>query len=132
MAASVLRWLALVMGVTCLLIGLEHLATGEALFPDMGEPGATADSQARFFGAVFAGYGLAWILAARRDPIPANVIRFLAGIMLLGAVGRFLSIAVHGWPHPFVLALTALEVLLPPVYLALADADEKQARVVTS
>ncbi|MFC8526777.1 DUF4345 domain-containing protein [Nocardia sp. NPDC057227] len=126
MGSSVLRWLALVMGVVCTLIGLSHVAFGEAVFPDMGAPGATADSQARFFGAVFAGYGLAWILAARRTPIPATAIRLLAGVMLLGAVGRFLSIAVHGLPHPFALALTALEVLLPLVFLALADADEKK------
>ncbi|MFC8047745.1 DUF4345 domain-containing protein [Nocardia sp. NPDC057353] len=125
MGSSVLRWSALVTGVVCTLIGLAHVAFGEAIFPDMGAPGATADSQARFFGAVFAGYGLAWILVARRTPISATAVRILAGIMLLGAVGRFLSIAVHGLPHPFALVLTALEVLLPLAFLALADADER-------
>lgn len=127
MGSSVLRWSALITGVVCTLIGLAHVAFGEAIFPDMGTPGATADSQARFFGAIFAGYGLAWLLAARRDPIPASAVRILAAVMLLGAAGRFLSMAVHGLPHPFALALTALEVLLPLGYLALADADEKRA-----
>ncbi|WP_069167720.1 DUF4345 domain-containing protein [Nocardia altamirensis] len=127
--AAALKWLSLVMGYACVAIGILHLAAGIDGIPDMGDSGVTADSQTRFFGAIFLGYGVAWIWAARQSPIPATLIRWLAGIFLLGAVGRLISIAVYGWPHWFQIVLIALEIVLPPVYLWLAAADEKRAAV---
>lgn len=88
----------------------------------------SAASLGRFFGAIFAGHGLAWIWAARQAPIPAAVVRVLAGVFLLGALGRVLSIAVEGWPHGFQTGLMALELALAPVYFWFADADEKAVR----
>ncbi|WP_280407856.1 DUF4345 domain-containing protein [Nocardia brasiliensis] len=111
--AAALKWLSLVMGVACVAIGVFHLAAGIDGIPDMGSSGVTADSQTRFFGAIFLGYGVVWIWAARQRPIPATAIRWLAGIFLLGAVGRFISVAVYGWPHWFQIVLTAIEVVLP-------------------
>ncbi|MFE9576054.1 DUF4345 domain-containing protein [Nocardia sp. NPDC006044] len=126
--ATALKWLSMTMGLACVAIGIFHLAAGIDGIPDMGSSGVTADSQTRFFGAIFLGYGVAWIWAARQTPIPAIVIRWLAGIFLLGAVGRFISVAVYGWPHWFQIVLTALEVALPPLYLWLATADENRTR----
>ncbi|MEU7629131.1 DUF4345 domain-containing protein [Nocardia sp. NPDC049220] len=122
--SAALKWLSLIMGVACVWIGFLHIALGIDAVPDMGSAGVTADSQSRFFGAIFVGYGLAWIRVARQSPIPAITVRWLAGIFLLGAVARFVSAAVYGWPHWFQLVLTALEILLPPMYFWLADADE--------
>ncbi|CAM5636074.1 hypothetical protein SAVIM338S_06151 [Streptomyces avidinii] len=123
--ARTLKWLAWVMGVACVLIGLDHVLLGNAAIPGEASAGATVDSFGRFMGAIFAGYGLAWIWAARRSPIPASAVRWLAGVFLLGAAGRLLSLAVHGWPHGFQVALTAIELVMPPLYFWLADADEK-------
>lgn len=122
-----LRWLGLVMGGACVAIGLLHFALGIASVPGEGAAGATVDSRERFYGAIFCGYGVAWLWAARQVPIPALAVRWLAGIFLAGGVGRLLSVAVHGWPHPFQVALTVIELALPPVYLWLSAADE-QAR----
>src|SRR4051794_33721607 len=113
--AKVLRGLALAMGYACLLIGLGHVLLGNAAIPGAGSAGPTIDSLGRFFGAIFAGYGLAWLWAARQSPIPATVVRWLAAVFLLGAVGRLLSLAVHGWPHWFQVVLTVLELLLAPL-----------------
>ncbi|MEU2040941.1 DUF4345 domain-containing protein [Nocardia niwae] len=124
--SSALRGLSMVMGVACVAIGILHMALGVDSVPDMGSAGVTADSQSRFFGAIFVGYGLAWIWAVRQSPIPAAAVRLLAGVFLLGAVARFISVAVHGWPHWFQIVLTAVELVLPPVYFWLADADEKR------
>ncbi|MGV9719227.1 DUF4345 domain-containing protein [Nocardia beijingensis] len=124
--SSALKWLSMVMGLACVAIGILHIALGVDSVPDMGSAGVTADSQSRFFGAIFVGYGLAWIRAARQSPIPAAAVRMLAGIFLLGAVARFVSVAVHGWPHWFQIVLTAVELVLPPVYFWLAAADEKR------
>ncbi|MFJ9946550.1 DUF4345 domain-containing protein [Kitasatospora sp. NPDC091207] len=126
--ARALRALAWTTGVACVAIGLFHVLGGNASIPGEEDAGATIDSLGRFFGAVFAGYGLAWIWAARQAPIPAAVVRVLAGVFLLGALGRVLSIAVEGWPHGFQTGLMVLELALTPVYFWLAEADEKAVR----
>ncbi|MFG3255802.1 DUF4345 domain-containing protein [Streptomyces sp. NPDC048172] len=120
-----LRGFAWVMGVACVAIGLFHVVGGNAAIPGEADAGATLDSLGRFFGAIFAGYGLAWLWAVRQDPVPARVVRWLAAVFLLGGVGRLLSLAVHGWPHAFQVALTVIELALPPVLFWLADADER-------
>ncbi|RSS88888.1 DUF4345 domain-containing protein [Streptomyces sp. WAC05950] len=63
--------------------------------------------------------------AARQSPIPAGVVRWLAAVLLLGAAGRLLSLAVHGWPHGFQVGLLVVELVLPPLYFLLAGADER-------
>ncbi|MFD5521088.1 DUF4345 domain-containing protein [Streptomyces sp. NPDC127066] len=123
--ARVLRLLAQSMGWTCVAIGLLHVALGNAAIPGAGSAGATIDSWGRFMGACFGGYGLAWLWAARQSPIPARAVRWLAGVFLLGGVGRLLSLAVHGWPQWFQIALTVIELGLPPVFFWLADAEER-------
>ncbi|RKT54725.1 DUF4345 domain-containing protein [Saccharothrix australiensis] len=123
--AGVLRWLVAAMGVACVAIGLFHLGWGIDSVPGEGAAGATVDSRERFYNAVFLGYGLAWLWAARQRPVPATAVRWLAGILLLGGVGRVLSMAVHGQPHWFQVVLTATEFVLPVIYFLLANADER-------
>lgn len=121
----VLRWLVWAMGIACVAIGAFHLVLGIASVPGEGSAGPTVDSRERFYNAIFLGYGLAWIWAARQSPIPAKVVRALAGIFLLGGIGRLLSLAVYGPPQWFQVPLTVLELVLPPVYFWLAGADER-------
>ncbi|MFI6940474.1 DUF4345 domain-containing protein [Streptomyces sp. NPDC050418] len=126
--ARALRALTLLMGWACVAIGLLHVLLGNAALPGATDAGATVDSWGRFMGAAFAGYGLAWLWAARQHPIPAQIVRWLAGVFLLGGLARLLSLAVAGGPHGFQIALTVLELGLPPVYFWLADAEEKAVR----
>ncbi|MFI5806402.1 DUF4345 domain-containing protein [Streptomyces sp. NPDC051561] len=122
-----LRVLCWTMGVACVAIGLLHVVGGNAAIPGAESAGNTIDSLGRFFGAIFAGYGMAWIWAVRQSPVPSRAVRRLAGVFLLGAVGRLLSLAVSGTPHSFQIVLLVIELALPPVYFLLADADEKRA-----
>ncbi|MFJ3231178.1 DUF4345 domain-containing protein [Streptomyces sp. NPDC086787] len=126
--ARTLRLLVRLMGWACVVIGLLHVLLGNAAIPGAGSAGPTIDSWGRFMGAVFAGYGLAWLWAAEQRPIPARVVRRLAGVFLLGGVGRLLSLAAHGWPQWFQIVLAVLELALPPVYFWLADAEERAVR----
>ncbi|MEU6113139.1 DUF4345 domain-containing protein [Streptomyces sp. NPDC047117] len=119
-----LRGLVLVMGYACVAIGLFHVLLGNASIPGAGSAGPTIDSLGRFFGAIFTGYGLAWLWVARQSPIPATAVRWLAAVFLLGAIGRLLSLAVHGWPHWFQVVLTVIELVLPPLFFWLANAEE--------
>jgi spore maturation protein SpmB len=125
--AKALKVLAQVMGFSCVAIGLLHVVGGNAAIPGAESAGTTIDSLGRFFGAIFVGYGLAWLWAARQAPIPAKAVRLLAGIFLLGAAGRLLSLVTEGRPHSFQIVLLVIELVLPPVYFWLADADEKAA-----
>ncbi|MEU9123120.1 DUF4345 domain-containing protein [Streptomyces sp. NPDC048506] len=123
--AGLLKRLALIMGIACVAIGAYHLVLGVDSVPGEGSAGATVDSRERFYGAVFLGYGLAWIWVARQSPVPSRAVRWLAGVFLLGGVGRLLSLAVHGQPQWFQLVLTAIELVLPPVCFWLSSADER-------
>lgn len=109
------------MGVACVAIGVFHFALGIHSVPGEGSAGATVDSRERYYGAIFAGYGVIWIWTARQRPIPASVVRWLAGIFFLGGVGRLLSMAVHGQPQWFQVVLTAVELVMPPMYFWLTN-----------
>lgn len=117
-------------GIACVSIGLLHFLLGVSSVPGETTANATVDSRERFYNAVFIGYGLAWIWAARKSPLPIGIIRGLASIFLLGGVGRVVSLFVHGQPHWFQLVLTVVELALPPVYLALCW--QRQAPVPTT
>ncbi|MER6217170.1 DUF4345 domain-containing protein [Streptomyces sp. NPDC001674] len=123
--AKALRGFAWVMGIACTAIGLWHVAAGNVAIPGEGGAGPTVDSLGRFLGAFFADYGLAWVWAARQDPVPARLVRWLAAVFALGTVGRLLSLAVEGRPHWFQVVLIVQEVLIPPLLFWLADADER-------
>ncbi|MET8585831.1 DUF4345 domain-containing protein [Streptomyces collinus] len=123
--ARTLRVLTQLMGWSCVAIGLFHVALGNAAIPGAGSAGPTIDSWGRFMGAGFVGYGLAWIWAGRQRPVPARAVRWLAAVFLLGGVGRLLSLAAHGWPQWFQIALAVIELTLPPVFFWLAGAEER-------
>ena len=121
------RRLGLLIGGACVPIGLVHVALGTASVP--GESAdATVDSRERFYGTVFAGYGVAWVWAARAVPLPCTVIRWLAGILLAGGLARVVSLAVHGRPHWFQIVLTAVELVVPLPVLWLTAVEERADR----
>jgi Domain of unknown function (DUF4345) len=113
-------------GLSCLVIGIYHFALGIASVPGAADANATVDSRERFYSAYFAGYGLAWLRAARRSPVRAADVRLLAGLMLVSAIGRVMSLASHGRPHWLQEVLTAVEFVVPAAFLGMATADEKE------
>lgn len=120
-----LRNLAGFTGLSCIVIGIYHFALGTASVPGAMDANATVDSRERFYSAFFAGYGVAWLGAARKSPIRAGDVRLLAGLMLLGAVGRALSLVHNGRPHWFQEVLTAIEFVVPAVFFGIAASEEK-------
>jgi hypothetical protein len=129
--AGLLKWLAVATGATCAAIGLYHLTLGISSVPGEGRAttlaGVTVDSRERFYNAIFFGYGTAWIWVARQSPIPAKFVRWLAGLLFLGGIGRLLSLIQHGPPHWFQIPLIVIELAVPPLYVWLAPADERSA-----
>lgn len=124
--SRLLTGLCWLMGIADIAIGAGHIVFGMDTVPDTGSANATMDSMTRFFAAVFLGYGAAWIIVARRSPIPAKAVRLLAGIFLLGGLSRLVSWADAGRPDGFQIFLMTLELCLPPLYFWLATASEKE------
>jgi hypothetical protein len=120
-----LRSLAGFTGLSCIVIGIYHFALGTASVPGAADANATVDSRERFYSAYFAGYGFAWLRAARKSTIRASDVRLLAGLMLVSAVGRLISLVHNGRPHWFQELLTAIEIVVPAVFFGIADMDEK-------
>jgi len=124
MGGSHLKKLAGFTGLSCVVIGVYHFVLGTASVPGATDANATVDSRERFYSAYFAGYGLAWLRAARKSPIRAGDVRLLSGLMLISAVGRLISLFDRGRPHWFQEVLTAVEFVVPAAFFAIADADE--------
>jgi predicted acyltransferase len=117
------RWLSrglIVIGVAIVAIGLVHIAIGARFIQGVGNPTASVDSEARFFGAVFVGYGLCHIWAAFDVRERTAWIMALAGVMFLGGLARLVSMAMSGLPHALYIGLTAVELVLPLILVALA------------
>ncbi|NGX08106.1 DUF4345 family protein [Mycobacteroides franklinii] len=122
---TMLKYLAILTGVTCLAIGLYHVIGGPGTVFGGGEVSASTDSQERFFAGLFAVYGVAWIWVARLSPIPGIAIRFLAGGLLAGGLARVVSLIDRGQPHPFWIAMLVVEIVVPALFFVIAGADEK-------
>jgi uncharacterized protein DUF4345 len=125
MAGTYVRKLAGFTGLSCIAIGVYHFALGTASVPGATDANATVDSRERFYSAYFAGYGLAWLRAARKSPIRAADVRLLAGLMLLSGVGRLISLVHNGRPHWSQEVLAAIEFIVPAVFFGIADGEEK-------
>ena len=127
MTGRYLKNLAVFTGLSCVAIGIYHFALGTASVPGATDANATVDSRERFYSAYFAGYGFAWLGAARKSPIRAGHVRLLAGLMLLSAVGRLISLVHNGRPHWFQEVLTTIEFVVPAVFFGIAEAEERSS-----
>jgi hypothetical protein len=128
--AAQLKSLATATGAASVAIGCYHFALGTASVPGATDANATVDSRERFYSAIFAGYGIAWIRTARTSPIRAGDVRLLAGVMLAGGAGRLLSRVRNGRPHWFQDVLTAVEFAVPAAFFALADAQQQASNAL--
>jgi hypothetical protein len=73
----------------------------------------TADSELRFYAAIWGAYGVVLLQAAANLRARARRVPWLTGIFFLGGVGRALSRLSVGAPHPFFQLLMAIELGLP-------------------
>jgi hypothetical protein len=107
-----------------LLIGAFHVVHGPAadaalgaiVTPELlGDP--VLDSQARFYGAAFMGYGAALYVSLTDLVRYAPVFRIVGGFLVLGGLARLLSLALSGVPGSPILALIGVELGLVPIIL---------------
>lgn len=117
--------LAILTGVMDALVGTKMLegVAGQP-FPVDRLVDAVADSQIRFLGSTWAGFGamLWWAsndIHARRMPLS-----ILGGAFVLGGIGRSLSVLVHRKTTPLLTGFIAIEFLGPlGIWLSLRGTD---------
>lgn len=113
---------AMATGTMDVLLGAQTLEnTSGVPFPINTPAAVLADSQLRFLGGIWAGYGLMlwWAasdLRARRVPLA-----LLGGVMVFGGIGRSISGALYGFGSSLIVGFTAIELIVPPVVLLLGD-----------
>ena len=73
----------------------------------------------RFYAAIWGAYGVALVVVARNLARRLDMVPWLAAPFFLGGVGRVLSWAQVGTPHPFFQLLMAIELALPPLFVGL-------------
>jgi len=53
-------------------------------------------------------------------PLWAQLINLLAAVFFVGGIGRLLAVLLDGAPHPFYVAMLAVELALPPLMVMVA------------
>lgn len=121
-------------GASIFIFGAQATATDAAalvrlVFPSDAAPALSApdiDSELRFYAVLWAAYGAIALDAARRAPTTIARTPALAGLFFAGGVGRALSYALVGSPHPLFVVLMALELATPPVLVVFWLAARKR------
>jgi hypothetical protein len=106
------------------LAGLSHVIWGPGSDVLLGAELSSAalsdpvlDSQNRFYGTTFIGYGVLLFLCATDVKKYATVLNIVAGFIFLGGVVRLISVAQVGLPPPLVIGLIVSELIAAPVIL---------------
>ncbi|MBS9533892.1 DUF4345 domain-containing protein [Mycobacterium sp. M1] len=122
-ALRVFGWLT---GLLLIGLGIARMAFGLDSIPDGQEVNATVDSESRAAGALLIGYGIGYLEAFRRTPIPAGAVRLLAGTMALIGVSRLISMTNTGMPHPAATAACVVEFIAAGLTYWYATMTEQQ------
>jgi hypothetical protein len=102
--------------IAFVLAGLLHLTLGlGAKLPPEVVRDPVLDSQNRFYGTAFTIYGVLFALGASDLKRHSLVLQCCFWCFFAGGIARLVSMGVVGKPSSMVLALTASELLLPPL-----------------
>jgi hypothetical protein len=115
---NILRLLA----IGCFVPVVLHVLFGVAGDGLIGAPvpdaiDASLDSQNRFYGASFAIYGALLWYCARDVRTHAGLLRIVLAIFFFGGCARALSAIQYGLPSSPIVALWAVELIVPPLLL---------------
>ena len=106
----VLGLIPLVSGALCILGGAQGMPGGMAI-------NSTVDGELRFLGGIWFGFGLILYSIIPKIETETMVFRLLIASIFAGGIGRLISIANLGFPHPFFLGPLFIELILAPTLI---------------
>ena len=112
-----LKVLLALFGITAIFIAMLHIVFGPSSIPGAVPVNAAMDSEDRFYAVLFMAFGVALLWCIREVERKARLVYCLMATFLAGGIARLISIAAVGPPNRFFIAMTALELLLPFVYV---------------
>ena len=118
-AARVLRAALLLSGAVATGTGAAVALRGTTAIPGGAPTVASNDSVLRFYAVWWAGQGTAMVRLALDADLDERALRDVCATTFLGGLARLAAARTSGRPHPLFQALTVVELLLPPVLLAL-------------
>ena len=114
---AALKWLTAMFGAACIAIALLHIAFGPAAIPGSVPVNATMDSEDRFYATLFLGFGVALIWASRDLALRRGAFLALLAVFFVGGLARVISWIAVGPPGEIFIAITLVELILPPVFV---------------
>lgn len=124
------RFLQIVVALACVVpicAGAAGVVFGPAMLDIAGLP-TDADSHYRYLSGLLLGIGLAFASAIPRIEAHTARFRVLAAIVVVGGLGRLLSLIVHGAPGKPMLFALAMELLVTPALAVWQARVAAQAR----
>ena len=118
MTRRALQVFFVVFGVVDIVIALLHIGLGPSAIPGSVPVNATMDSEDRFYATLFLAYGVAILWCVKDIERKSTVVYCLLATFFVGGLARLVSIAAVGLPNTFFVAMTTLELLIPPLAAA--------------
>ncbi|MFE9749878.1 DUF4345 domain-containing protein [Saccharothrix saharensis] len=105
-----------VLGLFAAGTGLLEVVLGPSvLLPGSPRPEPTLDSNYRFFAVMWLAIGVALLSVAPRVREATTLLRFVSAAVFVGGLARIVSWWAVGQPHPLMLVLLGVELIVPPV-----------------
>lgn len=105
----------LAVGVLHLWLGVKADVLLGAKLPPEALSDPALNSQNRFYGVAYGGYGILLYVCATDLVTYEIIFNCLLFATFAGGLARLVSIVTHGMPPPLILGLLASELLAPPV-----------------
>jgi hypothetical protein len=124
------RLLQIVVALACLVpicAGAAGIVFGPAMLDMVGVP-TDADSHYRYLSGLLLGIGLAFATTIARIEMQTMRFRVLAAIVVVGGLGRFLSLIVRGMPGKAMLFGLIMELVVTPALVVWQARIAAQAR----
>ncbi|HYZ66474.1 MAG TPA: DUF4345 domain-containing protein [Mycobacterium sp.] len=116
-------------GVMVIGISIAHLAIGPQAVIGGTAVNPTMAGEDRFFAGLFLCSGIALLWCARDVQRKCVYVSLRAAAFFVGGLGRLLAVVLDGAPNPVYVATLVVELVLPPLMVAVARRVAEPARV---